>query len=161
MDIKVEYAPETGLYHLSFSHARISLTRAELENLTLLAAKHLPGILPGMAVEEDEDVYRIPLRRLMDMTDRDIQVFLREVQSDDLVKTLWFMDDATFTERMMANLSQRAREMLQGDLKDLVAAQARVSERAQANNRAEAIEAAKRLIATLHAVVENGQTTLI
>ncbi len=161
MDIKVDYAPETGLYHLTFSHARISLTRPELENLTLQAARHLPGILPGVEVREDEDVYRIPLRRLMDMTDRDIQVFLREVQSDDLVKTLWFMDDATFTERMMANLSQRTREMLQGDLKDFAAAQARVSERAQAHNRAEAIEAAKRLIAALHAVVENGQSTLI
>lgn len=161
MDIKVDYAPETGLYHLTFSHARISLTRPELENLTLLAAKHLPGLLPGVEVEEDEDVYRIPLLRLMDMTDRDIQMFLREVQSDDLVKVLWFMDDATFTERMMANLSQRAREMLQGDLKDFAAAQARLNERAQAHNRAEAIEAAKRLIATLHAVVENGQTTLI
>lgn len=161
MDIKVDYAPETGLYHLSFSHARISLTRAELENLTLLAAKHLPGLLPGVEVEEDEDVYRIPLRRLMDMTDRDIQVFLREVQSDDLVKSLWFMDDAALTERVLANMSQRTREMLQADLRDFAVAQVRLSERAQAHNRTEAIEAAKRLIATLHAVVESGQTTLI
>jgi hypothetical protein len=161
MDIKVDYAPETGLYHLTFSHARISLSRPELENLTLQAAKHLPGLLPGVDVQEDEDVYRVPLRRLLDLSDRDLQTFLREAQSDDLVKTLWFMDDAALIERVFANLSQRTREMLQGDMRDFAAAHSRLNERAQAHNRAEAIEAAKRLIATLHAVVENGQSTLI
>ncbi len=161
MDIKVDYAPETGLYHLTFSHARISLTRPELENLTLQAAKHLPGLLPGVEVQEDEDVYRLPLRRLLDLGDRDLQTFLREVQSEDLVKTLWFLDDAAVADRVFANMSQRTREMLQGDLKDFAAAHARLNERAQAHSRAEAVEAAKRLIATLHAVVENGQTTLI
>jgi hypothetical protein len=161
MDVKIDFAPEAGLYHLTFDHTRISLSRVELETLVLQAAKHLPGLLPGVEVKEDEDVYRIPLRRMLDMSDREIQLLLREVQSEDLVKTLWFMDDAALSERVFANLSHRTREVLQADLKDFTTIHARQNERAQAKNRSEAVEAVKRLLAAIHAVAESGQTTLI
>jgi hypothetical protein len=161
MDVKIDFVPEAGLYHLTFDHARVSLSRAELEALVLQAVKHLPGLVPGVEVTEDEDVYRIPMRRLMDMGDRDIQLLLREVQSEDLVKALWFMDDPALSERVFANLSHRTREVLQGDLKDFAAIHARLGERAQAKNRGEAVEAAKRLIAAIHALGENGQAALL
>ncbi len=160
MDITLAHSPDDGCYYLTFGHTRIALTAAELETVALQAARLIPGLLPGVEVQEDEDLYRVPLMRILDLPDRDIQTFLREVQADDLIQALWFMDEPRLKERVLSNMSQRAREMLEADILDFAASHDRLTERGQTRNRSDALESCKRLIAVLHALGETGQLSL-
>jgi hypothetical protein len=156
MEIEVEQLPEPDRIALTFGHARITLARSELEALVLKAVKLLPGLLPDVEVKQDEDVYRIPALRILGLTDRDIQLLLREVNSDDVVACLWYLDNEELANRIFANVSQRTREALQGDMKNFAVAYARQNDRLKEATRRQALDATKRVVEAMYRLGEGG-----
>jgi len=156
MDIAVEQISDPDGFEMTFGHVRVTLSKAELEELVLKATRHLPALLPEVDVAREEDVYRIPAMRLMDMTDRDIQVFLREAPQDDLVMFLWYLDAPELTQRVFSNMSHRAREMFHGDLKDFAAAHNKLTPRLQEKNTHKAIEITKNMVEMLYHLNDSG-----
>ncbi len=156
MDITVEQITDSDSFEITLGYVRITLSKAELEALVLNATHHLPALLPDVEVAKEEDVYRIPAMRLMDMTDRDIQVFLREAPQGDLVMFLWYLDAPELTQRVFSNMSHRSREMLQGDMKDFAAAHNKLTPRLQERNTHKAIEITKNMVETLYHLNDSG-----
>lgn len=71
---------------------------------------------PALAEPDLEHPYRQLGLRLLLLSDRDMQSWLRECYSDQLLRALWYMNSEPLLEKVLSNMSQRAAEMLLDDL---------------------------------------------
>jgi flagellar motor switch protein FliG len=115
---------------------------------------NVEGMLMASIREHDEEMSQqiqdlmFVFENLADVDDRGIQAILREVQQDALMKAIKGADDA-LKEKIMANMSKRAAEMLADDLE--VMGPVRISE----------VEAAqKEILAVAHRLSDAGEIML-
>jgi flagellar motor switch protein FliG len=115
---------------------------------------HVEGMLMTSIREHDEEMSQqiqdlmFVFENLADVDDRGIQTILREVQQDALMKAIKGADEA-LKEKIMANMSKRAAEMLADDLE--VMGPVRISE----------VEAAqKEILAVAHRLADAGEIIL-
>lgn len=95
---------------------RANLTPQQLQTLVLQGLHQMPDIAPQLPVADEEDAFRLPMQFLKLYDDRAIQTLLREIDSEDMLNLLWYMQDDAFTVRFTDNLSRRAAEMCVEDL---------------------------------------------
>lgn len=95
----------------------LKLNSMQVQQLGLKCVHFIPNIEPSLTVEKEEDVYRIPVKILKTLEDRDIQSLLRETDSSEIKQLLWYMKDTEeFTSKFLSNMSQRAAEIMRDDL---------------------------------------------
>lgn len=94
----------------------LELSEMNLKALGLELIRVCPVLQPEIKLDGSNDGYRYLASSFKELDDRDIQIWLREVQSDSLIYFLWFMKDQDIIERVFKNMSARAAEMLLEDL---------------------------------------------
>lgn len=95
-------------------HFRLSADTVHVLGLQCIAQR--PALAPEYTVASVEEAYRQPARILKRLDSRSLQVLLRELHEDIVIDFLWYMKDADLIRQILANLSQRAAEMLMDDL---------------------------------------------
>lgn len=109
-------------YHLSLTTGDggrmqgIVLNEAQVRTFALAALHLLPDFTPKYAVPDEQEIYRLPARKLAQLDDHSIQVWLREMEADTLINFLWFMNDEALAEKVVRNMSAVAGKMLAEDL---------------------------------------------
>jgi hypothetical protein len=111
-----------GVYRLIFRSGhdtvRVDLSRTLLHLLGMQCLARLPDIAPDRPIEPMEAAYRDSARFVKDLSDRSIQLFLRQCESEPLICFLWYMRDADLLRRFCSNMSRRAASALLDDLEE-------------------------------------------
>ncbi len=95
----------------------LHLNSAQIQILGLKCVHYIPDIEPKFAVASEEDVFRIPVKEIITLEDREIQIIMREAQAGDTQQLIWYMQDTEgFASKFLNNMSQRAAEIMRDDL---------------------------------------------
>lgn len=111
-----------GTYRLSRANEgqgvalAITLSEGQVRTLALAALHLLPDITPKYAVPDEQEIYRLPARKLIQLDDHSLQVWVREMKVVTLINFLWFMNDEALAEKIIRNMSVVAGRMLVDDL---------------------------------------------
>jgi hypothetical protein len=71
---------------------------------------------PDLFQEADDQALKDQFLRIGDMSNKDIQLLLRESQSEVLIWAMWFIQNDQVEQAIFNNMSARAAEMLRDDL---------------------------------------------
>lgn len=105
-----------NLLGASTNQIEVTLSDDEIKALGLNIILIHPVIEPKIDLGNELDAVRYLARGLVELSDRDMQCLLREVQSDALIETLWLMESVDLSKLVFRNMSQRAAQMLLEDL---------------------------------------------
>lgn len=128
---ELKFTASKGVLDLNF---RLRLSSFELNDLLRDIIKAIPEYVkddslfwdlislrpellnPELFQETDDEALKDSLQRIGDMSDKDIQLLLRESQSEVLIWTMWFIQSDQVEQAIFKNMSARAAEMLKDDL---------------------------------------------
>lgn len=108
-----------GTYRMDFrgSNGNIALTISPLSHYLLQQSLHPQAICNGQSVNMTWiNTLRFPCELIRDIEDRQVQLFLREIQAEVLIDFMWIMCDARIIQKLVDNCSYRAGALLMEDL---------------------------------------------
>lgn len=130
-DQELKFTASKGVLNLNF---RLRLSNFELSDLFRDIIKAIPErvkndsifwdlislrpelLNPELFQETDDQALKDSLLLIGDMSDKDIQLLLRESQSEVLIWAMWFIQNNQVEQAIFNNMSARAAEMLKDDL---------------------------------------------
>mgnify|MGYP003404594782 FL=1 len=108
-----------GTYCMNFrgSNGHIAITISPLSHYLLQQSLHPQAICHGQTANMAWiNTLRFPCELIRDIEDRQVQIFLREIQAEELIDFMWIMSDARIIQKLVDNCSYRAGTMLMDDL---------------------------------------------
>lgn len=128
---ELKFTASKGMLDLNF---RLRLSEYELNDLFRDIIKAIPErvksdslfwdlislrpelLNPELFQETNDQALKDSLQRISEMSNKDIQLLLRESQSEVLIWALWFIQNDQVEQAIFKNMSDRAAEMLRDDV---------------------------------------------